>query len=103
VKYYGINAVAHELQVHPSSLRRWEENDLIRPERVVMGKTTVRIYDEELMRMLRRAKDLINSGTITVEAFERARAEIEQEEIEREEIEREEQHNDCHRNHCETQ
>ena len=25
MKYFGINAVAHELQVDPSAIRRWEE------------------------------------------------------------------------------
>jgi MerR family transcriptional regulator, heat shock protein HspR len=45
-----------------------------------MGKTTLRIYDEQTMRVLRRAKELMDSGMNLREAFGRARDEIEQEE-----------------------
>lgn len=80
MKYYGINAVAQELLVHPSSLRRWEENGLISPERVTMGKTTLRIYDLETMRVLRRAKTWMDTGMSLSEAFGRAHDEIENKE-----------------------
>ena len=60
MRFYGIDFVARELDVHPSSLRRWEGNGLISPERATMGKTTLRIYNEETMRVLRRAA--ITSG-----------------------------------------
>jgi DNA-binding transcriptional MerR regulator len=72
MKYYGINAVAHELRVHPSSLRRWEESELLFPERVTMRKTTVRIYDEDTVRVLRQAKELMDTGISAGEAFDRA-------------------------------
>jgi len=72
MKYFGINAVAKELRVHPSSLRRWEENEMIFPERVNMGSTTLRIYDEETVEVLRRAKGLMDNGLEFREAFERA-------------------------------
>jgi MerR family transcriptional regulator, heat shock protein HspR len=85
MKLYGINAVAHELGVHPSSLRRWEDNGLISPERATMGKTTLRIYAEETMRLLRRAKQLMDTGMSVSDAFGRARAESEHDEIEQEE------------------
>ncbi len=49
MRFSGIQAVAEELGVHPSSLRRWEDHGLISPERATMGKTTLRIYDEETM------------------------------------------------------
>jgi MerR family transcriptional regulator, heat shock protein HspR len=62
MRFYGIDFVAHELDVHSSSLRRWEENGLISPERATMGKTTLRIYDEKTMRLLRHAKTLMDSG-----------------------------------------
>jgi hypothetical protein len=44
-----------------------------------MGKTTLRIYDEETMRVLRRAKDLMNTGVTVAQAFAQAHGEIEQE------------------------
>ena len=82
---YGIDFVAHELGVHPSSLRRWEENGLIAPERATMGKITLRIYDEETMRLLRRAKELMDTGMSVRDAFGLVRDKEEQ---------REEQHDD---------
>jgi MerR family transcriptional regulator, heat shock protein HspR len=85
MRFFGIDFVAHELGVHPSSLRRWEDHGLISPERVAMGKTTLRISDKKNMRVLRRAKELMDSGMSVSDAFGRARDEIEQ---------REEQHND---------
>jgi DNA-binding transcriptional MerR regulator len=84
MRFYGIDFVANELDVHPSSLRRWEENGLISPERGTMGKTTLRIYAEETLRLLRRAKELMDEGMSVSEALCRAH----------DEIEREEQHND---------
>jgi DNA-binding transcriptional MerR regulator len=69
--------VANELQVHPSSLRRWEELELISPERATMGKTTLRIYDEKAMRLLRRAKELMDAGMSVSDAFGRAHDETE--------------------------
>jgi MerR family transcriptional regulator, heat shock protein HspR len=77
MRFYGIDFVAHELGMHPSSLRRWEENGLISPERAAMGKTTLRIYGEETMRVLRRAKTLMDSGMSVSDAFGRAHDEIE--------------------------
>jgi MerR family transcriptional regulator, heat shock protein HspR len=77
MRFYGIDFVAHELDVHPSSLRRWEENGLISPERVAMGKTTLRIYDEDDMRVLRQAKDLMDTGMGASDAFDPTLAEIE--------------------------
>jgi MerR family transcriptional regulator, heat shock protein HspR len=62
MRFCGINALALELDVHPSSLRRWEESGLIAPERATMGKTTLRMYDEGAMRVLRRAKELMDMG-----------------------------------------
>lgn len=85
MKFCGIHAVAEELGVHPSSLRRWELNGLISPERATMGKTTLRIYDENTMRLLRRAKALMDAGMAVRDAFGRARAEMGK---------REEQHDD---------
>ena len=84
MRFCGIHAVAEELGVHPSSLRRWEDNGLITPERATMGKTALRIYDEDTVRLLRRAKELMDTGMSVSDAFGKAR----------DEIEREEQHND---------
>ncbi len=77
---YGIDFVAHELDMHPSSLRGWEDNGLISPERAAMGKTTLRIYDENTMRLLRRAKALTDAGMTVRDAFGQARDEMEQRE-----------------------
>ncbi len=71
MKYYGINAVANELKLHPSSLRRWEARALISPDRLQMGKTTLRIYDEQVMQVLRLAKELMDAGMNAKEAFEK--------------------------------
>jgi hypothetical protein len=38
------------------------ELELISPERGTMGKTTLRIYDEETVRVLRRAKELMDTA-----------------------------------------
>ena len=77
---YGIDFVAHELGVHPSSLRRWEENGLIAPERATMGKTTLRIYDEKTMSLLRWVKALMDAGMTVKDAFGQAHEEIEHQE-----------------------
>lgn len=78
MRFYGIDFVAHELGVHASSLRRWEENGLISPERATMGKTALRIYDEMTMRVLRRAKTSMDTGMSVREAFDKARREEQQ-------------------------
>jgi MerR family transcriptional regulator, heat shock protein HspR len=74
----------HEPCERPCLLPRWEENGLIAPERATMGKTTLRIYDEETVRVLRRAKAWMDTGMGVSDAFGRARAESEHDEIERE-------------------
>jgi MerR family transcriptional regulator, heat shock protein HspR len=79
MKYLGINAAAAELGIHESSLRRWEEWELIFPERVEMGKISVRIYDEFDMEVMRRAKIMMDSGMELRDAFEQAYREISQE------------------------
>jgi len=76
MKYLGINAAAAELGVHESSLRRWEEWDLIFPERVDMGNIRLRIYDEFDMEVMRHAKNLMTSGIELRDAFEKAYSEI---------------------------
>ncbi len=76
MRFYGIDFVAHQLGVHPSSLRRWEENGLIGPERATMGNTALRIYDEETMRILRRAKELMDKGMSVSVAFGRVHDEM---------------------------
>jgi hypothetical protein len=45
-----------------------------------MGTTTLRIYEEETMRLLRRAKKLMDEGMSVSDAFGRARDEIDREE-----------------------
>ncbi len=69
MNYYSIAAVAEELGVHESSLRRWEERELIFPERINMGKTTVRIYSKDDLELLRRGKELMHGGMNVGDAF----------------------------------
>jgi DNA-binding transcriptional MerR regulator len=73
---YGIDFVAYELDVHPSSLQYWEETGLISPHRAKMGTTTLRIYEEDTMRLLRRATALMETGMSVPEAFGQAHDEI---------------------------
>jgi hypothetical protein len=57
-------------------LRRWEEWDLIFPERVDMGNIRVRIYAEFDREVMRHAKNLMDSGIALRDAFEQAYSEI---------------------------
>jgi DNA-binding transcriptional MerR regulator len=72
LNYYSIAAIAEELGIHESSLRRWEEWELIFPERVFMGKTSARIYSEDDVQILRRAKQLMDDGIELRAAFDAA-------------------------------
>ena len=56
MNFYGINAASRETGVHESSLRRWEEMGLISPLRVDLGKTSVRIYTDEDVDLLKRLR-----------------------------------------------
>jgi DNA-binding transcriptional MerR regulator len=80
MSYYSIAAVAQELEIHESSLRRWEEWELIFPERVSMGKTSARIYSEGDLEILRLAKQLMDDGLELRAAFDAAYAEFAQQE-----------------------
>ena len=70
MELYGINAVSKETGIHESSLRRWESMGLIRPGRVDLGKTTVRVFTKEDMDKFRKVKDLMDSGIKIRTAFE---------------------------------
>jgi MerR family transcriptional regulator, heat shock protein HspR len=70
MELYGISAVSRETGIHESSLRRWEEMDLICPDRVDMGQTSVRIYTEDELDLLKQVKELIDSGIMVRTAFE---------------------------------
>jgi DNA-binding transcriptional MerR regulator len=74
MELYGINAVSKETGVHESSLRRWESMGLIRPGRVDLGKTTVRVFTKEDIDLFRKVKDLMDSGIKIRTAFEWVRA-----------------------------
>jgi hypothetical protein len=80
MRSYRIDGMALKLGLPPSSLRRRHGNGQIAPERATVGRTTLRIYDEETMRVLRRAKDLMDLGMRVSDAFGRARDEIAQRE-----------------------
>jgi|WetSurMetagenome_2_1015567.scaffolds.fasta_scaffold211172_2 hypothetical protein len=47
--------------------------ELIRPGRVNLGKATVRVFREDELKLLKRVKDLTDSGIILRTAFEWAR------------------------------
>jgi MerR family transcriptional regulator, heat shock protein HspR len=80
MNYYSIAAVSKELKIHESSIRRWEEWDLIFPERMQTGKAAVRIYSEDDLEVLRRAKQLMDGGLELRAAFDTAYDELVQQE-----------------------
>jgi len=67
----GINEVAKETGIHPSSLRRWESLGLIAPGRISFGETWVRVYSDEDVELLKRVKGLMDEGYKLRAAFER--------------------------------
>jgi DNA-binding transcriptional MerR regulator len=79
MELYGISAVAKETGIHESSLRRWEQMGLISPERVDMGQTSVRIYTEDELDLLKQVKELVEQGIVVRTAFEWAVGEDESE------------------------
>lgn len=70
MKYYGINATAKETSITESTLRRWEALGFFTSERVCMGNSKVRIYSAELVDLLRRVKNVIDSGMRVRAAFD---------------------------------
>jgi DNA-binding transcriptional MerR regulator len=68
----GINEVAKETGIHPSSLRRWESLGFIAPDRISFGETWVRVYSEEEMELLKHVKELMDDGYKLRRAFEKA-------------------------------
>ena len=69
---FSINAAADATGVHPSRLRRWEELGLITPLRVLLGEKSVRVYREEDLALLKRARGLMDEGYTIGNAFWRA-------------------------------
>jgi len=67
----GINEVSKETGIHPSSLRRWEALGFIAPGRISFGETWVRVYSDEDVELLKRAKRLMDEGYKLRAAFER--------------------------------
>jgi DNA-binding transcriptional MerR regulator len=76
MNHRGINAVAHETGIHPSSLRRWESLGLFSPERIQLGATCVRLYPPQTVDLLKRVKELMDEGYRLNAAFEKAKKEI---------------------------
>jgi DNA-binding transcriptional MerR regulator len=77
MELYGISGVAKEAGIHPSSLRRWEGIGLIIPKRVSHGHTTVRVYSTTELHLLKRVRELLDSGMQLRVAFALARTEQE--------------------------
>ena len=67
----GINEVSRETGIHPSSLRRWESLGFIAPGRISFGETWVRVYSDQDVELLKRAKRLMDEGYNLRAAFER--------------------------------
>lgn len=65
-----------ETGIHPSSLRQWESHRLMVPDRVMFGETSVRVYSEEEVELLKRAKVLMDDGYKLRWAFEKAREDL---------------------------
>jgi len=70
MKYFGINVAAHATGITESTLRRWEAMGLFTSERVCMGNADVRIYSAELVDLLKRVRNLIDSGMQLRAAFD---------------------------------
>ncbi len=75
----GITEVAGEMQIHPSTLRRWESLGLITPGRILLGENMVRVFTDQETRLLKRVKDLMNQGYRLRSAFDIANEEEEEE------------------------
>ena len=70
MKYYGINAAARETGITESTLRRWESQGFFTADRVSLGDNEMRIYSDKLVDLLRRVKNVIDSGMRVRAAFE---------------------------------
>jgi len=68
----GINEVAKETGIHPSSLRRWESLGFIAPGRISFGETWVRVYSDEEVELLKQVKEFMDEGYKLRRAFEKA-------------------------------
>ena len=75
MELFSINAVSDATGIHPSRLRRWEDLGLIMPDRVTLGRKSVRVYREQDVRLLRRAKAIMDSGIVVGNAFWQAEQE----------------------------
>jgi MerR family transcriptional regulator, heat shock protein HspR len=67
---YSISVVSKETGVHQSSLRRWEDIGLITPERIEVGRTTVRVFSAQDVDLLKRVKGLLDEGITLRTAFQ---------------------------------
>ncbi len=70
MKFYGINATAKETGITESTLRRWESMGSFTADRVFLGDNGMRIYSDQLVDLLRRVKNVIDSGMRVRAAFE---------------------------------
>jgi DNA-binding transcriptional MerR regulator len=70
MKYYGINSVAKTTGITESTLRRWEAMGYFDSDRVELGNTQIRIYLDEHLDVLQRAKNLIDDGMRVRVAFD---------------------------------
>ncbi len=70
MKYCGINAAAKSTGITESTLRRWESNGFFIADRVFLGDNEMRMYLEQLVDLLRRVKNVIDSGMRVRAAFD---------------------------------
>lgn len=70
MKHFTISQVFEETGIHPTTLRRWEALELISPTRIRIGRTqTIRVYDEDELGLLRKVKELMDTGVRLRTAF----------------------------------
>ena len=70
MKFYGINATAHQTGITESTLRRWESMGFFTADRVFLGDYEMRMYSDQLVDLLRRVKNVIDDGLRLRAAFE---------------------------------
>jgi len=70
MKYYGINCVAKQTGITESTLRSWESMGYFDSDRVDLGNAEMRIYSDDHLDVLQRAKNLIDDGMRVRAAFD---------------------------------
>jgi len=70
MKYYVINASAKGTGITESTLRRWESMRFFTADCVFWGENEMRMYSDQPVDLIRRAKNVIDSSIRVRAAFE---------------------------------